>query len=165
MKLLIASDCHDNFAMLAKAVVIANERGCEHFLFAGDFISPPGLKEFESYKGHVHFVFGNCDGEKVNFTRIVDANPKMTLHDGIMYETFGGLKFYMNHYPDFVRNAARTGDYGVCVYGHTHEYHEETLENGTHLLNPGELMGYRTGISTCMVFDTHERIAEKITLS
>ena len=53
MKIAIGSDCHDHFEKLDKAIEIANENGCKHFLFAGDFVSPFGLASLEKFKGEV----------------------------------------------------------------------------------------------------------------
>lgn len=137
-------------------------------LFAGDFMSPGGVKILEEFDGLVHFVLGNNDGELVGLTRLLDASKNITLHykfgQSTLKETIGGLTFYMSHYPDFAKNASLSGNYQVCVYGHDHIYNEETLDNGTILLNPGELQGYKTGIATCMIFNTETMIAEKIEL-
>lgn len=164
MRICIASDSHDHWDTLARAVMIAEKRGCEHFLFAGDFVTPSGLHVFGSFSGHVHFVWGNNEGERVGMVRAIDAAPNMTLHGDVMETAFEGLRFYMNHYPGFVQNAALTGKYDVCIYGHNHLYHEETLPNGTTLLNPGEIAGSRTGNPTCMIFDTETRAVERVNL-
>ena len=169
MKILITSDSHDRWDFLTKAVEKGNEASCEVMFFAGDFMSPGGVKVLESFSGDVHFVLGNNDGELVGLTRWLDASKNTTLHykfgESTFKETIGGIKFYMNHFPDIVKNAALTGNYDVCIYGHDHIYHEEILGNGTTLLNPGEIQGYKTGNSTCMIFDTKTKTVEKIVLN
>lgn len=165
MKVLITSDSHDRWDHLTTAVEKGNEAGCEVMLFAGDFISPPGLSILGMFKGDVHFIWGNNEGEKVGLTRKIDAMENVTLHGDVFEEEMGGLKFYMNHYPEIVRNAAESGKYDVCVYGHDHTYHEETLENNTVLLNPGEVQGFASGTPTCMVFDTATKEVTKIELA
>ena len=169
MKILITSDSHEQWGYLTEAVKRGNEAGCEVMLFAGDLISPGGLKILETFNGPVHFVFGNNEGEIVGLTRIIDASENITLHyrfgESVMAEVIGGLSFFMQHFPAVAKNAALTGQYDVCVYGHDHVYHEEVLENGTVLLNPGELQGHKTGSVTCMIFDTETKQAEKITLN
>lgn len=166
MKILIASDSHDRWGNLENAINKGNKTECEIMLFAGDFMSPPGINVLEQFNGAVHFVFGNNDGELVGLTQMISASKKITLHyqsgESTLRETFGDLSFFMNHYPNVVRNAAQTNEYDVCIYGHDHLYHEETLANGTLLLNPGELQGYRTGNITCMILDTETLNIEKV---
>ncbi len=168
MKILIASDSHDNWEKLSRAVTVGNEHNCEVLLFAGDLISPPGIDVLRQFSGQVHLVLGNNEGELVALTRVCDSAPSVTLHGnlngGTMEETFGGLRFYMNHYPLNAEHAAHTGSYDVVVFGHTHEYHEDHLVNGTILLNPGEVQGYRTGTSSVVLFDTDTRHIERIDL-
>lgn len=135
-------------------------------LFAGDLISPTGVEIMESFNGSTHFVLGNNEGELVKLTRASDASEKVTLHyeygQSVFDQKIDGLSFYMNHYPSFVHNAASTGNYDVCIYGHDHTYHEEVLPNGTILLNPGALKGNKNGEVTCMIFDTKEKSTKKI---
>lgn len=168
MKILITSDAHDRWDHLEKAIQTGNELGCEIMLFAGDFMSPPGLKTLETFNGIIHMVLGNNDGELVGLTRKTSASEKINLYydsgESVFNQQIDGLTFYMNHFPGFVRNAALSGNYDVCVYGHDHIYHEEVLDNGTLLLNPGEIQGYKTGQPTCMIFDTATKQINKIVL-
>ena len=165
MKILVASDSHDRWDYLTQAIEIANNVGCEVMLFAGDLIAPVGARTLDKFNGHVHTVLGNNEGELVNLTRALDKRENITFHKNTMEETIGGLSFYMNHYPDIVENAALTGKYDVCVYGHNHTYRDEVLENGTHILNPGEVCGNRTLTPTAIIFDTDTNKAEKINLN
>jgi len=168
MKILIASDSHDNWEKLERAVLLGNEHGCEIFLFAGDLISPPGIEILKKSNGHVHLVLGNNEGELVALARWADAAENVTLHGnlngGTMEAEFGGLRFYMNHYPLNAEHAALSGKYDVVVFGHTHEYHEDHRTNGTLLINPGEVQGHRTGTSSVVLFDTDSRHCERIDL-
>ena len=159
MKLLIAADSHDRWDLLLKAVAHGNEEGCTALLFAGDFISPPGVEAaLAHFRGAVHMVLGNCDGEQIGLARAVAALPDATLYYeagvSVMEKELGGWRVHMNHYPEVARLAAAQGESQLVVYGHTHEYHEERMENGTLLLNPGEVCGHRTGAATCVVVDT-----------
>ena len=168
MLIAILSDCHDAWHNLEKAMRVAAERGCEVILNAGDLVSPLMLPYCASFPGHVHHVLGNNEGELIAFTRTVDASQNMTLHGnlngGTMEMEFGGLRFYMNHYPKNAELAALSGHYDVCVFGHTHEYYDDTTGNGTRLLNPGEIQGFRTGTAGMMIFDTTTKKAERIIL-
>jgi len=169
MKVLITSDAHDRWDFLEQAVNQGNVANCEVMLFAGDLISPTGITIMENFNGKVHFVLGNNEGELVKLTRMSDASKNIALHyeygQSVFDEKIDELSFYMNHYPTFVHNAAQTGKYDVCVYGHDHMYHTEILPNGTLVLNPGALKGDKEGQVTCMIFDTKDKSVQKIELT
>lgn len=169
MKILITSDSHDRWDYLKRAVEKGNEERCEIMLFAGDLVAPGGVSILKGFNGRVNLVLGNNEGELVGLTRMLDANENTIFHyrrgESTMEEEFDGLKFYMNHYPNIVKNVAKIGEFDVCIYGHNHIYCEEILENGTILLNPGEVQGYKTGVATCMIFDTQTKEITKITLN
>jgi putative phosphoesterase len=124
VKVLIASDSHDNWRRLEQAVAIGNEQKCDALLFAGDLISPPGVDILAKFGNEVHMVLGNNEGELVKLTRLADAAPQVTLHGnlngGTMELELGGLRFFMNHYPKTAELAALSGKYDVVVFGHTH---------------------------------------------
>ncbi len=166
MKILIVSDSHDNWKNLETAISIGNEQCCEVMLHAGDFVSPSGIKILNIFRGHVHLVFGNNEGELVGLVKLISESNNITLHykfgESVMNMDIDGLQFYMNHYPSNALAIANTDEYNVCVYGHDHVYHDETMKNGTRLLNPGEIVGWKTGTATCIIFDTETKIAEKI---
>jgi putative phosphoesterase len=164
MKILIVSDSHDNYEKLSAAISAGNETGCEVMLHSGDFVSPPTLENLKDFNGKVYLVWGNNEGEKVGFVNKIVQLENTEIKGNVMEKDIDGLKFYMNHYPDIVENAALTGKYDVCIYGHNHIYHEEVLSNGTILLNPGAIHGWKTGVCTCIVFDTKIKTVEKITL-
>jgi uncharacterized protein len=163
MKIAIMSDSHDHWQNLTKAIEIANSEKCEIMLFAGDLIAPPGIAVLEKFEGKIHFVWGNNEGERLGMTRMMDASEKITL-DGDVYEgEIAGLRFFMNHYPRHAELAAKAAEYDVVVHGHTHIYREEKIE-GTFLINPGEIQGYRTGKPTFIIFDSETRAVNKIEL-
>jgi len=169
MKILITADTHDRWDHLEQAIAYGNQAGCSVMLFAGDLVAPgQGVPMLEKFNGPVHVVLGNNDGELVGLTRRIDKSGSVTLHyvsgESVMTETFDGLRFYMNHFPGFTRNAALSGQYDVCVHGHNHTYSEETLENGTLILNPGELKGLKPDLATVMIFDTETKSVEKIVI-
>ncbi len=165
MKVLITSDSHDNWKNLEAAISIGNEQGCEVKLHAGDFVTPAGISLLDKFNGEIHIVWGNNEGEKEGWRIKVSKRDKITHYGDTMEGEVGSLKFYMNHYPIQAHNAAESGKYDVCVYGHDHEYYDETLPNGTRLLNPGEIVGWKTGVATCMIFDTETGVAEKIVVA
>ncbi len=164
MKILIVSDSHDNYGKLQEAISVGNEAGCGVMLHAGDFVSPLGIDFLKDFGGEVHMVFGNCEGEKVRMISKIAKYENITMHGDVMEKEFAGLKFYMNHYPDIVKNASLTNKYHICIHGHSHIYNEEKISEKTTILNPGEIQGYKTGMYTCMIFDTKTKKVEKINL-
>ena len=162
MKILIVSDSHDNYDKLREAITSGNKAGCEVMLHAGDFVSPPGIDFVKDFNGEVHMVWGNNEGEKIGMMAKIAKHENITMHGNVMEIEFDGFKFYMNHYPDIVKNASLTNQYHVCI--HDHIYNEEKISEKTTVLNPGEIHGYKTGTHTCMIFDTQTKVAERINL-
>lgn len=160
MKLALMSDSHDNFPVLAKAIEIAEQAGCEMLLFAGDLISPPGIDVLAKFSGNSIVIWGNNENEKPGIIRKVAAAENVELSEGYYEGEMGGLKIFMNHYPRYTELAAASGQFDVCIHGHTHEYREEKVGE-TLLLNPGEIMGYLSGTSTFMILDTETKQVTK----
>ena len=163
MEISIMSDSHDNWVNLESAVLISNENGCEYLLFAGDLIAPPQLAILEKFSGKVKLVWGNNEGERVILTRMMAASEKIELYGDIFEGEICGIKIFMNHYPRIAELAAKSGEFDLCVFGHTHEYVESKIEN-TILVNPGEIQGYKTGKASFIIFDTETRSVNKIEL-
>lgn len=157
------SDSHENWVKLKKAVAIANEENCEYLLFAGDLISPPGVKLLEGFQGKVKFVWGNNEAERVGITRKMDASKNIEMCGDYFEDSLDGKRFFMNHYPKFAELASRSGEYDIVIYGHTHEYYYNRM---THciMLNPGEIQGAATGISSFVIYDTKLDTIEKIVI-
>jgi len=163
MKISIMSDSHDNWVNLEKAVQISNENSCEYLLFAGDLIAPPQLEILEKFIGKVKLVWGNNEGERVVLTKMMAASVKIELNGDIFEGELGGIKIFMNHYPRIAELAAKSKEFDLCIFGHTHEYVESKIEN-TILVNPGEIQGYKTGTASFVIFDTESKGVEKIDL-
>lgn len=164
MLLAILSDSHDHWQNLEKAVTLANAEHCDHLIFAGDLIAPPGLKLLETFSGPTTWVWGNNEGERHKLTQLSDASDKLTLAGDILETELGGLKLFMNHYPRITELAAKAAEFDLCIHGHTHIYREETIGQ-TLLLNPGEIQGYITGTPSFIIFDTTDRSIRKILLT
>lgn len=153
MKIAIMSDSHDVWSNLEKAINIVNEKKCKLLLFAGDFIAPPGIPVLEKFNGEVKVVWGNNEAERVGLTRKFDASSNIELCGDIYEKKVNGTKIFMNHYPRISKLAALSGEFDLCIFGHTHEHHKEKIGDAL-LINPGEIQGYRTGMSTFVIFDT-----------
>ncbi len=163
MRIAIMSDSHDRWDNLEKAVNLANEANCGTLLFAGDFNAPPGIPILEKFNGEVKLVWGNNEAERMGLTRKFDASEKIELCGDIYEGELGGLRVFMNHYPRIAELAAKSGEFDLCVFGHTHEYKEEKIGSCL-LVNPGEIQGYKTGESSFIIFDTKSKKVEKIVI-
>lgn len=163
MKIAIASDVHDNFENLKKAIQIANKNKCQYFLFAGDFVTPTGLELFKEFKGFVEMVWGNNEGDQIGFVEKIAQIPNVKMHGVLYEETLDGLRTFMNHYPRFAEIAAESQQYDLCIYGHTHLYREDIVKKSI-LLNSGNLKGEREEAGF-VIFDTKDKSTERIQLT
>lgn len=157
------SDSHDNWDNLKKAVEISNNQKCEYLLFAGDLIAPTGILFLEEFVGKVKFIWGNNEGEIYRMTQLMAKTSNVELCGDVFEDELDGTKIFMNHYPRIVELAAKSGEFGLCIYGHTHTY-DERMIGDTLLLNPADIQGYKTGTGTFVIFDTATKKAEKIEL-
>ena len=162
MKIAIMSDSHDDWSSLQKAIDMANRLGCKLVLFAGDLIAPSGIEILKKFKGEVKFVWGNNEGEKTAITRHMDASKSVELCGNIFEGVLGNTKIFMNHYPRIAELAAKSGEFDLCIYGHTHEYKKRQLKNCL-LVNPGEILALE-GPASFIIFDTSSKQVEKILL-
>lgn len=167
MLISIMSDSHDYFENLEKAINISNERGCEYLLFAGDLIAPPGVAFLSQFNGKVLYILGNNEAELIGlFSKMSETDNVEFSKDpdgGYMYEgEIDGIKIFMHHYPKIAEIALDSGNYDLCVHGHTHEYRHEK-KGEAQLVNPGALHPLKCKPSF-VIFDTKSKEIEKIEL-
>jgi putative phosphoesterase len=154
MLIAVCSDIHDNIWKLEAALPRLNQ--AEVLIFCGDFCAPFTLTQLaEGFKGPVHVVFGNNDGDPRLLVREAQKAGNVELHGQFGVIEVGDLSIAFNHYPDISRALAHSGLYDVVCYGHDHTLHEEHIGD-TLFVNPGEIMG-RFGRSTFMLIDTTDR--------
>jgi len=67
------------------------------------------------------------------------------------------------HEDDLVDSLAKSGDYDVIIYGHTHRTDIRKIGN-TLIVNPGELCGWLTGKYTVAIIDTENLNAKIISI-
>lgn len=151
MQIGIISDIHGRLSEEA----IAALSGCDHILCAGDCEIPDVLYELEAI-APVTAVLGNCD-----------YSPLLTQNlDPVANFSLGGVRFYMVHRPQDVRNVG--DDVDVIVHGHTHVPRLEKI--GKQLwINPGSPTKPRGGsmptVAVMNVRDGKIQNIEFITLS
>lgn len=158
-KVAILSDIHDNIPRLREALVGANE--ADVLICCGDLCSPFIVKELgKGFTGPIHVVFGNNDGDRFRMLRVGAAFPHIHFHGEFVELELGGLTFAVNHFDDIGRALARGGKFDVVCYGHNHQY-ECRQEGPTLVVNPGEVFGLLSGVSSWVMLDTVTRQAER----
>ena len=149
MKIGVLADSHDNMPKIEAAVEIFARYSVEHVLHAGDFVAPFAIDPLRALGCRMLAVFGNNDGERLGLAaRIRDFGE---VHDYLATATLGGRRIAIVHYPELAEPLSRSGDFDLVVYGHTHkvDYHKDD----TLLLNPGEVGGWLSGISTVAIVE------------
>lgn len=137
MKVAIISDTHDNTPAIVWIIEYLNENNIEVAFHAGDMINPGILYRFKDYyKGHMHFVFGNNDGEQALAERRSNAADNLTCHVNDMQLELNGKKIFMNHYSSVSESVAKSEEFDVAIGGHDHQY--RVIKHGNSLfINPG----------------------------
>ena len=151
MKLGVMSDSHDNIPNVARAVALFNEIDVDLVVHAGDFIAPFAIDPLADLNCRVVGVFGNNDGERVILAQRFET-IRGEVHPNLASVSLGGKNIAVMHYPELAIPIAKSGDYDIVVYGHTHKI--DIQKGEALLLNPGETGGWTTGKATIAVVDT-----------
>ena len=149
MKLGVMSDSHDNVPNVKRAVALFNEIDVDLVVHAGDFIAPFAVAPLEDLNCRVVGVFGNNDGERIIVAQRFEAIGE--IHPNLASVSLGGKNIAVMHYPELAIPIAKSGDYDIVVYGHTHQI--DIRKEKALLLNPGETGGWTTGKATVAVVD------------
>lgn len=160
----LMSDSHDNIKGVKDALKAFLERDVELILHAGDMIGSGNCYTFKGCGVPIKLVYGNNDGDREGLMREFQRVGGEYLGD------FGeidadGLKIAMLHGTEdsLVRAVVASQIYDVVVRGHNHRA-EVTRAGKTMLLNPGEIWGHFTGLSSAAVLDTITMNVESIEL-
>jgi uncharacterized protein len=137
MKIAIISDTHDNTPAIVWIIEYLNENKIQVALHGGDMINPGILYRFrDHYQGHLHFIFGNNDGEQALAERRSNDAQNLTCHLHEMRLELAGKNIFMNHYSSISESVAKGGEFDLCIGGHDHRY--RVTEHGKSLfINPG----------------------------
>lgn len=166
----VISDTHDNLEAVDKAVKVFKEKRVEMVLHLGDIIAPFTLARFkENGIEKLIAVFGNNCGERLGLKRvasehgyIINEPPHILELEGkriLMLHGWGPIQ----HTRNLVESLARSGDYDIILYGHTHQVDVRRV-SGTLVVNPGEACGCLTGKKTIAVLDVKTLNVEVIEL-
>jgi putative phosphoesterase len=163
MKLAIISDSHDNLPNIYKALDYIKKQGIEIIIHCGDVCAPSALKEIaKNFSGQIHLVYGNVDGDHLRMENLKAEFQNLKIHGEVGNLKLDGKKIAWIHYPDKAKELARTSQYDVIFYGHTHKPWEEIV-NKTHLINPGTLAGMFAK-ATLAIYDTKTGKAKLVLL-
>lgn len=162
MKIGVLSDTHDNVPRIEQAVDLFNARGVGHVVHAGDFISPFAIKPLKRLRCPVLAVFGNNDGERLGVAAQFAGIGE--IHPNVGSARLADRSVAVVHYPELAEPLARSGEFDLVVYGHTHKI-DERREGTCLLLNPGEAGGWLSGRSTVAIVDLESLTCEILDLS
>lgn len=158
----VLSDSHDALSNLEWATKMANDNKCEVLLFAGDLVAPPGINVLRKFKGEIHMIWGNNEGEKMKITKLVDL-LKIEHHDYWLECEFAGKKIVMHHWPRPIEIAAKSGLFDLAICGHTHEWRLENFENSV-LLNPGSICQFSESRPSMAIVDLETMTVIKLVM-
>ena len=137
MKIAVISDTHDNTPAIVWIIEYLNKNKIKIAFHAGDMINPSILYRFrDHYHGHLHFVFGNNDGERAMAEKRSNSADNLTCHLLEMRLNLDGKKIFMNHYSSISETVAKSGEFDLCIGGHDHLYRTKTYNNSI-FVNPG----------------------------
>ncbi|MYF99100.1 metallophosphoesterase [Candidatus Poribacteria bacterium] len=156
MKLGVMSDSHDNVPNIIRAVEVFNDIGVDLVVHAGDFIAPFTLDPLVDLNCRVVGVFGNNDGERVVLAKKFEQIGEV--HPNLASTSLGDTTIAVMHYPELAIPIAKSGEFDIVVYGHTHKI--DIQKEQSLLLNPGETGGWTTGTATIAVVDLDTREAK-----
>jgi putative phosphoesterase len=155
MIIAVFSDSHDNIWNLRKALEMAAAEQASMLIHCGDHCAPFVLAELAEFKGEVHCIFGNVDGDKYLMTEFAYTKfSNLHLHGDLGELEIEGRKLAFVHNPKMARALAATGEYQAVFFGHSHEHSVERIRECL-LVNPGEIMGRINAPSFCL-YDTHK---------
>ncbi len=161
MKIAVVSDSHDHIWNMRRMVEQANEAEVEVMIHCGDLISPFMLEELDLFKGHIHLIHGNNSGDQVLLMkRLRSREVQVTFHGWLGQIEAGGLRLAFVHAPDIALAIARSGDFDMVFFGHTHLWRQEQVGD-TVLLNPGEIMGKKEPAGWALI-ETESRVIDHV---
>ncbi len=141
MRVAVLSDIHDNVWNLEAALRDIAEQGADLLFFLGDFCAPFTLAQMaEGFRGEIHAVFGNNDGDPFLLAQVAAKFDHVHLHGPFAELELAGRRVALHHYPEVALRLAESSAYDAVFYGHDHRRNAE-LVGITLWANPGEVMG------------------------
>lgn len=141
LKIAVISDSHDNTKSIKRAVNIANDMNCSYFFHLGDIVSPYSAKLFKDFNGIIKGVFGNCDGDRVELTKIFNSFGGEIKNPPVKFN-LKGRSFVLMHEPFLLDEIIKSNEIDYIFYGHLHKVDFRRISKTT-ILNPGESAGFK----------------------
>ena len=149
MQIAILSDTHGRHQTVEKALAILQERKITHVIHCGDIDDADTIWLFHGFTAH--FVFGNCDSERVAIQQAVHGIGEV-LHRPFGQLEIEGKKIAFLHGDDekLLDELERSGKFDFLFHGHTHRAAERRT-GPTRIINPGAL--HRANPKTFLILD------------
>ncbi len=151
MKIAIIADTHDRMSSLRYFFEVLKSQNVKTCFHAGDVVFPPFFNKFWQENIQVYCVKGNNDGEQYGLRKELEDNNSYFFQE-YMDLVFDDRRVLMKHKDSFVDSLARSKDYDVIIYGHTHKLDVHELED-TLIINPGTLSGYLSKNKSFVILD------------
>ena len=120
-RIAVVSDSHDRSSYLQKAIDQING-AVDTLIHCGDLCSPSMLDHLARFDGEIHFVAGNADKELAQMKQAADKIPHLSFYLYTPDIKINSSRVAVAHLPDSARKLARSGQYDVVFFGHTHEF-------------------------------------------
>ncbi len=161
----LMSDTHDHLPFVRSAVSELNHRQVDLVLHAGDFIAPFVVNELHQLNAPFIGVFGNNDGDHVLLRKKITEKEGFEIRGTFATTRPDGCSIALLHgeEPDLLEALVRGGTFDLIVHGHSHRKGVEK-KGTTFVVNPGEVCGYLTGVSTIALYDVRTRETEFVDL-
>jgi putative phosphoesterase len=145
MNLAILADIHDNLANLQKVFFYLKIKSADALLIAGDTTNSDTIACLaENFTGPIYIVQGNGCNYPGNELLKYKQFHNLGRAGGII--NLQGQKIGLCHEPKLAdKLLMQLPD--IIFYGHTHKPWEALADNGTRLINPGNVCGTRFGPS------------------
>lgn len=156
MKIGIMSDTHDNKENILKAIKIFNDEKVDKVFHAGDIVSANSADLFMELNFEMIITFGNCDIYREEIREILKG--KAAMYDEFYEGILAGKKIFMSHK---LKHNFRNFD--LIIHGHTHHLEIKKFKDFV-LINPGEVVGRRTGKATIVILDLEKMEGKAVDL-
>lgn len=170
MKIAVLSDIHDHLDKLERVLTDIKKKNIEAIIFCGDLVSPFTTGVLAKADLPTYACLGNNDEDHIGMMK--KGGERFTWFH--LSQEFGqteldGKKIALCHYPKLGELLARSEEYDVVFYGHTHISHNETV-GMTLLVNPGAVCGinFEKGtydVSSYAIYDTETNTAEIVEIN
>lgn len=144
MKIGIISDTHTKVKKAQRAIDTLVADGAEFMLHAGDIVDVEVLHLLEQSGVRYEAVYGNNDAHLAKF------HNQFNLVQEPYYFKLANTKFKLMHLPFYM-----TPDTDVVIFGHTHEFSVEFINN-TLFLNSGEVCARNKPYSKWVMLEVKE---------